>query len=151
MELEYTENLNKISTKRNLDMYWRFVDNKKAFYKVSIDQLVKLLNEKNMESSFVVLPKKINAKQSSDYRTIGLMGPTLKAFLKVLDTRVYRKIEQDINETQFELTNGLGTREALYAVNIMSQRCLDINQHLYLCNYNKAFDKVREELRLKRS
>lgn len=39
----------------------------------------------------------------------------------------------------------MGTTEALFAFNVLTQRCMDVNQHLYTCflDYNKAFDKVR--------
>lgn len=102
-------------------------------------------------STFITLPKKRNPKQCQDYRTISLMGHTLKTFLKVIHARIYRKLEQDISDTQFGFRNGLGTREALFALNVMSQRCLDMNQDMYLCfiDYTKAFDKVRHDQLLK--
>lgn len=94
-------------------------------------------------STFVTIPKKANAK----HRTISLMGHTLKVFLKVIHTRIHRKLDVDIGDTQFGFRNGLGTREALFALNVMCQRCLDMNQNIYMCfiDYNKAFDKVRHD------
>lgn len=42
---------------------------------------------------------------------------------------------------------GFGTREALFSIQILVQRCRDINQKVYLCfiDFEKAFDKVRHE------
>ena len=53
----------------------------------------------------------------------------------------------DIEETQFGFRRGLGTREALFAFNVLIQRCMDVNQDIYACfiDYNKAFDKVRHD------
>jgi hypothetical protein len=128
----------------------------KLIEKDSIHILVKLFNsiytsgkipQEWLLSTFVTIPKKINAKQCSDYRTISLMSHVLKIFLKIIHSRVHRKLEMDINNTQFGFRNGLGTREALFALNVMSQRCLDINQDVFMCfiDYNKAFDKVRHD------
>lgn len=98
-------------------------------------------------STFITLPKKKNARHCSDYRTISLMVHTLKVLLKVVHNRIFRKLDVDISDTQFGFRKGLGTREALFALNVLSQRCLDINQDIYACfiDYNKAFDKVRHD------
>ena len=61
------------------------------------------------------------------------MGHTLKVFLKAIHTRIYRKLDVDIVDTQFGFRHGLGTRKSLFALNAMCQRCLDINQNIYIC------------------
>lgn len=96
-------------------------------------------------STFVAIPKKSNAKECSDHRTVSLMSHSLKIFLKIIHQRVFRKLEQDISETQFGFRNAMGTREALFAFNVLTQRCMDMNQPVYVCflDYNKAFDRVR--------
>uniref|UniRef100_A0A8D9DVR2 Craniofacial development protein 2 n=1 Tax=Cacopsylla melanoneura TaxID=428564 RepID=A0A8D9DVR2_9HEMI len=101
-----------------------------------------------LESTFVTIPKKPNAKSCGDYRTISLMSHTLKIFLKVIQRRIYRKLEENMADTQFGFRNGYSTRDALFAYNILIQRCLDVNQSVYVCfiDYNKAFDKVRHSL-----
>uniref|UniRef100_A0A8D8UV16 Craniofacial development protein 2 n=2 Tax=Cacopsylla melanoneura TaxID=428564 RepID=A0A8D8UV16_9HEMI len=98
-----------------------------------------------LESTFVTLPKKPNAKKCDEYRTISLMSHTLKVFLKVIHRRIFQKLEDDISDTQFGFRNGYSTRDALFAYNVLVQRCLDINQNVYACfiDYNKAFDKVK--------
>lgn len=52
-----------------------------------------------------------------------------------------------MSQEQFGFRNGLGIREALFSIQILVQRCRDINQKVYLCfiDYEKAFDKVRHE------
>ncbi|XP_030765770.1 uncharacterized protein LOC115889834 [Sitophilus oryzae] len=100
-----------------------------------------------LQSTFVTIPKKHNAKKCEEHRTISLMSHTLKIFLKVIHRRIYRKLEEDIADTQFGFRNGFSTREALFAYNVLMQRCLDVNQNVYVCfiDYNKAFDKVRHK------
>uniref|UniRef100_A0A8D8WNS4 Craniofacial development protein 2 n=2 Tax=Cacopsylla melanoneura TaxID=428564 RepID=A0A8D8WNS4_9HEMI len=98
-----------------------------------------------LKSTFITLPKKQNAKKCEDHRTISLMSHVLKVLLKVIHKRINKKLEENISETQFGFRNGFGTREALFAYNVLAQRCLDVNKNVYVCfiDYNKAFDKVR--------
>ena len=76
--------------------------------------------------TFVLISKKQSTRECSDYRTVALMNHTLKLFLKIIHKRIYRKIEEDISNTQFGFRGGVGTREAFLGVNILYQRCLDI-------------------------
>ena len=75
------------------------------------------------------------------------MSHTLKLFLKVIHNRIYRKLDSNISDCQFGFRNGVGTREALFAVNVLTQRCLDVNKDVYAClvDYEKAFDRVRHD------
>lgn len=96
-----------------------------------------------LKSTFITLPKKSNAKECKDHRTISLMSHTLKIFLKIIHRRIFRKIEQDLSETQFGFRNAMGTREALFAFNVLSQRLMDVNQPIYVAflDYNKAHER----------
>uniref|UniRef100_A0A8D8M2B6 Craniofacial development protein 2 n=1 Tax=Cacopsylla melanoneura TaxID=428564 RepID=A0A8D8M2B6_9HEMI len=100
-----------------------------------------------LTSTFITLPKKTNAKECSDYRTIALMSHTLKLFLKIIHLRIYKKLEADISDSQFGFRAGMGTREALFAINILIQKSLDVNKDIYACfiDFEKAFDKVQHE------
>lgn len=75
------------------------------------------------------------------------MSHALKVFLKIIHSRIYRKCEEHISDTQFGFRSGLGTRDAQFCLNFLVQRCLDIHKNVYLCfiDYEKAFDKVRHE------
>lgn len=98
-----------------------------------------------LKSTFVVLPKKHRATKCNEYRTISLMSHVLKLFIRIIHQRIYRKIEEKISNTQFGFRCGLGTREALFATQVLVQRCRDMNQDVFLCaiDFEKAFDKVR--------
>ncbi|XP_071574655.1 uncharacterized protein [Temnothorax nylanderi] len=50
-----------------------------------------------------------------------------------------------LDETQFGFRNGLGTREALFSLNVLTQRCRDMNINVFVCftDYRKAFDCVK--------
>lgn len=100
-----------------------------------------------LRSTFIPIPKKNKAEQCEEYRTISLMSHVLKVFLRVIHTRIFRKCEQQMSDTQFGFRSGLGTREALYAITVLTQRCRDMNVDVYACfiDYCKAFDMVRHD------
>lgn len=79
------------------------------------------------------------------------MSHVLKIFLKIVHNRIYRKIEENISNTQFGFRNGFGTRDALFGYQVLLQRCWDMNQSVYVCfiDYEKAFDRVRHDKLMK--
>lgn len=98
-----------------------------------------------LRSTFITLPKTPHPNKCQDYRLISLMSHTLKIFLKIIHRRIYKKCEENFNNTQFGFRNGFGTREALFSINVLIQRCRDVNQDVHLCfiDYQKAFDRVK--------
>ncbi|KAI5754908.1 hypothetical protein M8J77_012531 [Diaphorina citri] len=100
--------------------------------------------EEWLHSIFVTLPKKTHPKSCKDYRTISLMCHALKLFLKIIQQRTFAKIEENIGSTQFGFRNGMGTREALFCLQILVQRCRDLSKDVFICfiDFEKAFDKI---------
>lgn len=64
---------------------------------------------------------------------------------------MYEKCEENSGTQQFGFKGGYGCREALCAVNVLAQRCRDVNRKLYLCfiDYKKAFDCVKHKSMMK--
>ncbi|KAL1447433.1 hypothetical protein WDU94_013960 [Cyamophila willieti] len=100
-----------------------------------------------LKSTFITLPKKPKASQCDDYRMISLMSHLLKIFLRIIHTRIYSKCESFVGDTQFGFRNGFGTREALFSLNVLTQRYVDVNENIYACfiDYRKAFDCVQHD------
>ncbi|KAL1458712.1 hypothetical protein WDU94_008838 [Cyamophila willieti] len=100
-----------------------------------------------LKSEFITLPKKATAKSCDDYRTISLMSHLLKLFLKIIHKRIYKLCEEQIAPNQFGFLNAVGTREALFSVQILFQRSRDVNCNVFACliDYKKAFDRVKHE------
>ena len=98
-------------------------------------------------STFVPIPKKPNAKTCTDFRLISLMSHALKTLLRILHMRICKKCEAVSGDTQFGFRQGLGTREALFAMKILMQQCYDHQQEIFICflDYEKAFDTVQHE------
>ena len=95
-----------------------------------------------LKSEFITLPKKPGAKVHGEYRTISLMSHMLKLFLKVIYNLIYRKSEDQISHNQFGFVNAVGTREALFSVQVLFQKCRDISCIIFTCliDYQKAFE-----------
>jgi len=100
-----------------------------------------------LRSEFIALPKKPGARACNDYRTISLMSQLLKVFLKVIHKRIYKVCEEYMSETQFGFRDALGTREAVFAVQVLVQRCRDVGRDVYVCfiDFSKAFDRVQHD------
>lgn len=101
--------------------------------------------DKWLTSHFIPLPKKNNATKCGDYRLISLISHTLKIFLKIIQYRITAKCERDMGSSQFGFRRGLGTREALVAIQVLVQKCYDQRKDVMLCfiDYEKAFDRVQ--------
>lgn len=96
-------------------------------------------------STVIPLPKKTNAKECSDHRTISIMSHTLKLLLKIINRRIENKIENMLGNTQFGFRKKKGTRDAIALFKILIQRVISVNRKLYVAfiDYEKAFDRVR--------
>ena len=125
----------------------------KQLEEFGIEKLTELYNEiystghipeELLISVYITLPKKPRATECSDFRTISLMPHTLKIFLKIIQNRIARSIDREVGRTQFGFRPGSGTREGIFAFNIIAQKHLEVNQDLYTCfiDYSKAFDRV---------
>ena len=64
-------------------------------------------------SVFIPIPKKGNAKKSSDYRTIALISHASKVMLKILQARLQQYMNHEIPDVQAGFRKGRGTRDQL--------------------------------------
>ena len=78
--------------------------------------------EELMLSVYTTLPKKPRATDCSDFRTISLMPHTLKLFLKIIQERIGKKVDREVGHSQFGFRPGSGTREGIFAFNIIAQK-----------------------------
>lgn len=96
-------------------------------------------------STFVALPKKPFPKHCKDYLFISLMSQVLKLFLRIIYHRIRNKCESDFDDPQFGFRKSLGTREALFGINVFLQKCRDQRKDIFACfiDYEKAFDRIQ--------
>ncbi|XP_014487698.1 PREDICTED: uncharacterized protein LOC106751329, partial [Dinoponera quadriceps] len=69
----------------------------------------------------------------------------------VVHTRINKKCEEYLSKTQFGFRNGFGTREALFGINVLIQRCRDISVDIYACftDFQKIFDRIKHDKLMK--
>ena len=60
-------------------------------------------------SVFIPIPKKGNAKESSNYRTIALISHASKVMLKILQARLQQYVNHELPDVQAGFSKGRGT------------------------------------------
>ena len=63
------------------------------------------------KSVSIPIPKKGNAKECSNYRTIGLISHTSKVMLKILQARLQQYMNHELPDVQASVRKGRGTRD----------------------------------------
>ena len=61
--------------------------------------------------SFHSSPKKGNAKECSNYRTIALISHASKVTLKILQAKLQQYVNHELPDVQAGLRKGIGTRD----------------------------------------
>ena len=99
------------------------------------------------KSIFIAIPKIQGTLECDKHRTISIMSQITKIMLKIILARVRGKITPQIGEEQFGFVKGKGTRNAIFAMRMLSEKNIEVDRDLYLCfvDYEKAFDKVKHE------
>ena len=64
-------------------------------------------------SVFIPIPKKGNAKECSNYRTIALISRASKAMLKILQARLQQYMHHELPDVQGGFRQGRGTRDQI--------------------------------------
>ena len=63
--------------------------------------------------SFIPIPKKGNAKECSNYRTIALISHASKVMLKILQARRQQYVNRELPDVQAGFRKGRGTRDQM--------------------------------------
>ena len=63
------------------------------------------------ENCFIPIPKKGNAKECSNYRTIALISHASKVMLKILQARLQQYLNYELPDVQAGFRKGRGTRD----------------------------------------
>jgi hypothetical protein len=93
---------------------------------------------------FVKIPIKANAIDCTDYRTLCLMSNITKIILRVITARNRRTFERESGRMQSGFIQGMGTREGIFNLRIITEKLLEKHKRIYVCfiDYKKAFDRV---------
>jgi hypothetical protein len=92
----------------------------------------------------VPLPKKQNATECADHRTISLISHASKILLRILTKRIESKANDFMGKTQFGFRRGCGTRDAIGVMRMLTERSLELDNEVFVCfvDFEKAFDRV---------
>ena len=95
-------------------------------------------------SVFILIPKKGNAKECSNYCTIALISHTSKVMLKILQARHQQYVNCELPDVQAGFRKGRGTRDQTANICWITENEREFQKNIYLCftDYAKAFDCV---------
>ena len=96
-------------------------------------------------SVFVLIPKKGNAKECSNYRTVALISHASKIMLKILQARLQQHVNHEIPHVQAGFRKGRGSRDQIANIKKPgSSKKQEFQKNIYFCfiDYAKAFDCV---------
>ena len=93
-------------------------------------------------SVFIPIPKKGNAKECSNYRTIVLISHARKVMLKILQARLQQYVNRELPDGQAGFRKGRGTRDQIANIRWIVEKARRFQKNIYFCfiDYAKAFD-----------
>ena len=95
-------------------------------------------------SVFTTVPKKGNAKECSNYRTIALISNVSKVMLKILQARLPQYVNWELPDVQAGFRKGRVTRDQTANIPWIIEKAREFQKNIYFCfiDYAKAFDCV---------
>ena len=95
-------------------------------------------------SVFIPFPKKGNAKECSNYRTIALISHASKVMLKILPARLQQYVNRELPDDQAGFRKGRGTRDQIANIYWIIKKAREFQKNVYFCfiDYAKALDCV---------
>ena len=93
-------------------------------------------------SVFISIPKKGNAKECSNYRTIALISHTSKVMFKILQARLQQYMNRELPDVQAGFRKGRGTRDQTANICWIMEKAREFQKNIYFCfiDYAKAFE-----------
>ena len=81
-------------------------------------------------SVFIPIPKKGNAKQCSNYRTIALISHTSKVMLKILQARLQQYMNCELADVQAGFRKGRGTRGQIANIHSIIEKTRGLQKNM---------------------
>ena len=95
-------------------------------------------------SAFIPIPKKGNAKECSNYRTVALISHASKEVFKILQARLRQYVNRELPDVQAGFRKGRGIRDQIANISWIIEKAREFQKNTYFCfiDYVKAFDCV---------
>ena len=91
---------------------------------------------------YMPVPKKGNAKECSNYRTIAFISHASKVMLKILQASLQQYMNREFPDVQAGFRKGRGTRDQIVNISWIMEKEREFQRNIYFCfiDYAKAFD-----------
>jgi len=83
-------------------------------------------------SVFIPIPKKVNAKECSNYRTIAFILHASKVMLKILHARLQQYVNCELPDVRAGFRKGRGTRDQIANIHWIIEKARIPEKHLFL-------------------
>ena len=95
-------------------------------------------------SVFIPIPKRGNAKEYSNYNTIGFISCTSKVILKILQGRLQQYVNCELPDVQAGFAKDRGTRDQIANICWISGNAKEFQKNINFCfiDYTKDFDSM---------
>ena len=92
-------------------------------------------------SVFIVIPKKGNAKERSNYRIIALISHASKVMFKNLQARLQQYVNRKLPDVQAGFRKGRRTRDQIANIYWIIEKAREFQKNIYFCfiDYAKVF------------
>ena len=90
-------------------------------------------------SVFIPIPKKGNAKESSNYCTVALISHTSKVMLKILHVRLQQYVNCELTDVQAGFRKGRGTRDQISSICWIIKKAREFQKNICFIDYAKSF------------
>uniref|UniRef100_A0A803TCU4 ribonuclease H n=1 Tax=Anolis carolinensis TaxID=28377 RepID=A0A803TCU4_ANOCA len=94
------------------------------------------------KSIYIPIPKKVNAKECSNFRTVALISHGSKVMLKILQCRLQQYMERELPDVQAGFRKGRGTRDQIANIRWIMEEAREFQKNIYFIDYSKAFNCV---------
>ena len=84
-------------------------------------------------SVFILIPKKVNAKECSNYHTVALISHASKVMLKILQSRLQQYVNQEIADVQAGFRKGRGNRDQIANICWILEETREFQKNIYFC------------------
>ena len=84
-------------------------------------------------SVFIPIPKKGNAKECSNYRTIALISHASKVTLKIHQARLQQYVNRELPDVQAGFRKGRGTRDQIANICWIIEEAREFQKNIYFC------------------
>ena len=93
-------------------------------------------------SVFILIHKKVNPEECSNYRTIALVSHATKLTLKIHQVRLQEYVNWERPDVQTGFRKGRGTRDQIANIHWVIEKAREFQKNICFIDYAKAFNYV---------